>query len=139
MKFQNISSLLDEKWTKIPKAGQKGLIEREGVENLDGKCPFLMMAWFEMENKSKLFDEFCDWIFWVIGAVFSTEKKSGYQYQIANSWLAVYLNRMNNFTITVFCLVLINMKLDQDMAKGQFSFSSALENQFRSKWQKIGK
>ena len=85
MKFQNISSLLDEKWTKIPKAGQKGLIERDGVENLDGKCPFLMLAWFEMENKSKLFNEFCDLILWVIGAVFSTEKKSGYQYQIANT------------------------------------------------------
>ena len=85
MKFQNISSLLDEKWTKIPKAGQKGLIEREGVENLDGKCPFLILAWFEMENKSKLFDKFCDLIFWVIGAVFSTEKISGYQYQIANT------------------------------------------------------
>ena len=37
MKHQNISSLLDESWTNIPKAGQVGIIERQGPEDLDGK------------------------------------------------------------------------------------------------------
>ena len=40
MKYQNITSLLDDVWTKIPDSGQSGQIVRQGVEDPNGKRLF---------------------------------------------------------------------------------------------------